>query len=240
MRWRVLIELTGADGSVRLDEVVSGGGRPVDPLADSPVGLTLVEGKTILGVAQARLVEAQAAAYCAARRQCGHCGGSRALKGWRRRRLVTLFGTIDLRAPVFKPCRCGVACRRYLSPLSEIMPDPCTPEFERMMARMGSLVAYGRVPALMAEFLPVGRSVTPETVRRRTLRVGARLETPEPDGRASAAPGAGSGDDPLRRRRLREIDSKLRLTTWIIGAMFRRQCDPRALPRNACGAHCRR
>jgi hypothetical protein len=66
MRWRVLIELTGADGSVRLDDVVSGGARPVDPLADSPVGLTLAEGKTILGVAQARLVEAQAAAFCAA------------------------------------------------------------------------------------------------------------------------------------------------------------------------------
>jgi hypothetical protein len=89
---------------------------------------------------------------------------------------VTLFGAIDLQAPVFKPCRCGVACRRYLSPLSEIMPDRCTPEFERMMARMGSLVAYGRVPALVAEFLPLGRQVTPETARRRTLRVGARLE----------------------------------------------------------------
>jgi hypothetical protein len=47
MRWRVLIELTGADGSVRLDEVVSSGSRPVDPLVDSPVGLTLAERKTI-------------------------------------------------------------------------------------------------------------------------------------------------------------------------------------------------
>jgi hypothetical protein len=63
MRWRVLIELTGADGSVRLEEAVSGGGRPVDPLADSPIRLTLAEGKTILAIAQARLVEAQAAAY---------------------------------------------------------------------------------------------------------------------------------------------------------------------------------
>jgi hypothetical protein len=175
MRWRILIELTGADGSVRLDEV-SGGGRPVDPLADSPIGLTLAEGKAMLAAAQARLVEAQAAAYCAARRQCGHCRDARPLKGWRRRRLVTLFGTIDVRAPVFKPCRCGVACRRYLSPLSEIMPDRCTPEFERMMARMGSLVAYARAPALIAEFLPLGRLIGATTARRRTLRVGARLE----------------------------------------------------------------
>jgi hypothetical protein len=56
------------------------------------------------------------------------------------------------------------------------MPDRCTPGFERMKARMGSLVAYGRVPALIAEFLPLGRLVGSETARRRTLRVGARLE----------------------------------------------------------------
>jgi hypothetical protein len=67
MRWRVLIELTGADGSVRLEEAVSGGGRPVDPLADSPIGLTLAEGKTIPAIAQPvssklrpRLTEARA------------------------------------------------------------------------------------------------------------------------------------------------------------------------------------
>jgi hypothetical protein len=176
MRWRVLIELTEPNGSVRLDEVVAGGGRTLDPLADSPIGLTLAEGKTILAALQARLVEAQAAAYCAARRKCGHCGCARRQKDWRRRRLVTLFGTIDLRAPRFKPCRCGVASRRHLSPLSEIMPDRCTPEFERMVARLASLVAYRRAPALMAEFLPLGRLVATETARRRTLRVGARLE----------------------------------------------------------------
>jgi hypothetical protein len=176
MKWRVLIELTGPDGSVRLEQVMASGGRPVDPLADSPIGLTLAEGKTILATVQARLVDAQAAAYCAARRRCGHCAAARALKGWRRRRLVTLFGRVELRAPLFKPCRCGVASRRHLSPLSEIMPDRCTAEFDRMVARLGSLVAYGRVPALMAEFLPIGRLVATETARQRTLRIGARLE----------------------------------------------------------------
>jgi hypothetical protein len=89
---------------------------------------------------------------------------------------VSLFGTIDLRAPLFKPCRCGIASRRHLSPLSEIMPDRCTPEVERMVARLGSLVAYGRVPSPMAEFLPLGRLVAMERARRRTLRVGALLE----------------------------------------------------------------
>jgi hypothetical protein len=102
-------------------------------------------------------------------------------------------------------CRCGVACRRYLSPLSEIMPERCTPEFERMLARIGSLGAYGRVPALIAEFLPLGRLVAPETARRRTLRVGARLERLS----LTAEPGAGSVDDTVRRWRARQIDQEL-------------------------------
>jgi hypothetical protein len=38
MRWRVPMELSGPDGGVRLEEVVAGGERPFDPLADSPIG----------------------------------------------------------------------------------------------------------------------------------------------------------------------------------------------------------
>jgi hypothetical protein len=63
LRWRVLIELTGSDGSVRLDEVIASGDRPVDPLADSPIGPTVGEGKTILAGVRARPVEAEAAAF---------------------------------------------------------------------------------------------------------------------------------------------------------------------------------
>ena len=60
--------------------------------------------------------------------------------------------------------------------MAEIMPDRCTPEYERILAKMGSLAAYGRAAALMAEFLPLGHTPAIETARRRTLQVGARLE----------------------------------------------------------------
>jgi len=33
------------------------------------------------------------------------------------------------------------------------MPDRCTPEYERILAKMGSLAAYGRAAALMAEWI---------------------------------------------------------------------------------------
>jgi hypothetical protein len=60
--------------------------------------------------------------------------------------------------------------------MAEIMPDRCTPEYERILAKMGSLAAYGRAVALMAEFLPLSHTPAIETARRRTLQVGARLE----------------------------------------------------------------
>jgi hypothetical protein len=100
----------------------------------------------------------------------------RPLKDLRSRRLVSLFGTVEVRAPRFTPCRCAVTCRRTLSPAAEIMPDRCTPEYERVVAKMGALLHYRRARTLLAEFLPLGDLPTVETTRQRTLRVGARLE----------------------------------------------------------------
>jgi hypothetical protein len=65
---------------------------------------------------------------------------------------------------------------RTLSPVAEIMPDRCTPEFERVVAKMGASLPYRRARTLMAEFPPLDDIPTVETTRQRTLRVGARLE----------------------------------------------------------------
>ena len=91
-------------------------------------------------------------------------------------RVVSLFGTVAVKAPRFKPCPCAVTCRRTLSPVAEIMPDRCTPEYERVLAKMGALLPYRRARTVLSEFLPLGRPQTVETIRRRTLCVGARLE----------------------------------------------------------------
>ena len=56
------------------------------------------------------------------------------------------------------------------------MPDRCTPEYERVLAGMGSTPPYRRARALLAELLPLNTTPDVETVRRRTLQVGARLE----------------------------------------------------------------
>ena len=56
------------------------------------------------------------------------------------------------------------------------MPDRCTPEYERVIAKMGSLLPYRRARTLLSEFLPLDDVPAVETTRRRTIRVGARLE----------------------------------------------------------------
>jgi hypothetical protein len=69
-----------------------------------------------------------------------------------------------------------VASRRTLSPVAEIMPDRCTPEYERVVAKMGAFLPYRRTRTLLSEFLPLGTQQAIETTRQRTLGVGARLE----------------------------------------------------------------
>jgi hypothetical protein len=69
--------------------------------------------------------------------------------------LVSLFGVAAVRAPRFGPCRCGIACRRSLTPVAEIMPDRCTPEYERVVAAMGAALPYRRALALLGEFFPL-------------------------------------------------------------------------------------
>jgi hypothetical protein len=175
MKWRILLELTETTGSVQTREMVTGD-RPTNVISPESIGLSLAESKSILAAMQTQLVQAQTDGYCDHRRKCSHCGSRRSIKDWRTRQLTTLFGVVQVAAPRFNACRCGIASRRIVSPLAEIMPDRCTPEYERILAKMGSLAAYGRAVALMAEFLPLGHTPAIETARRRTLQVGARLE----------------------------------------------------------------
>ena len=175
MKWRVMVELIGGDGTVCTHEIGSGGSNTAECSA-ATVGLTLADGKRILAALQHDLVRAQAEEYCRQRRVCSHCRSQRPLKDVRARRLSSLFGTVEVRAPRFLPCRCAVTRRHTLNPVAEIMPDRCTPEYECVIAKMGSLLPYRRARTLLSDFLPIGDVPAVETSRRRTMRVGARLE----------------------------------------------------------------
>ena len=193
MRWRMVLEVVGADGTRQVHEI-GAGERPLTVHTAATLGLGLDEGKAILAAVQRHLVAAQVDEHCRSRRRCDRCGAQRPLKDLRARRLVSLFGVVEVRAPRFGPCRCGVACRRSLTPVAEIMPDRCTPEYERVVAALGAALPYRRALALLKEFFPLGDAPAVETTRQRTLRVGGRLERaalapPQPP--PAAAPEAG-------------------------------------------------
>jgi hypothetical protein len=175
MKWRVMVELIGVDGTVCTHEISRGGSNTAECSA-ATVGLTLADGKRILAALQHDLVRAQVEEYCRQRRVCSHCRWQRPLKDVRARQLASLFGTVEVRAPRFLPCRCAVTRRHTLNPVAEIMPDRCTPEYECVIAKMGSLLPYRRARTLLSDFLPIGDVPAVETSRRRTMRVGARLE----------------------------------------------------------------
>jgi hypothetical protein len=60
--------------------------------------------------------------------------------------------------------------------LGEICPDRATPELMELTARLGSMLPYRKAAEVLAEFLPVEPTEGHQTVRKRTLTLGARLE----------------------------------------------------------------
>ncbi len=73
MRWRIMLELAGADGTPQLHEVGTGERSPAGH-ATAMLGLRLEEGKAILAAVQRHLVAAQVDEHCRSRRRCDRCG----------------------------------------------------------------------------------------------------------------------------------------------------------------------
>jgi hypothetical protein len=76
MKWRVVVELAGADGAVQSHDISVGGCATIDHSADT-LGLTLAEGKKTLAGLQRHLVQAQTEEHCRNRRRCQRCGAQR-------------------------------------------------------------------------------------------------------------------------------------------------------------------
>ena len=60
--------------------------------------------------------------------------------------------------------------------LGEICPYRATPELMELTTRLGSMLPYRKAAELLAEFLPIEPNEGHQTVRKRTLTLGARLE----------------------------------------------------------------
>lgn len=62
------------------------------------------------------------------------------------------------------------------APLKEICPDRATSELMELTARLGSMMPYRQAASVLAEFLPIEPTETHATVRKRTIKVGERLD----------------------------------------------------------------
>ena len=62
------------------------------------------------------------------------------------------------------------------APLMEICPDRATPELMELTARLGSMMPYRQAAKVLGEFLPIEPTESYATVRKRTIRIGERLD----------------------------------------------------------------
>ncbi len=89
-------------------------------LKPETLGLTLAEGKAILGEIQRVVVEQQTAQCVAAHRPCSDCGQPRSRNGHHDLALRTVFGKITIQSPRFVHCGCQPHQTKSFSPLAQV------------------------------------------------------------------------------------------------------------------------
>ncbi len=146
-------------------------------LSDGDIGLSIEDGKTIMTALQSAVVNHEAETYSLFRRVCPDCHRFRPVKDYTTRQIRTVFGTVEVRNPRWMMCRdCYPGMVIAFAPLKEICPDRATAELMELTARLGSMMPYRRAADVLAEFLPVEPTETHATVRKRTIRIGERLD----------------------------------------------------------------
>ena len=140
------------------------------------LGLTLAEGKRILGAVQREMVQAQVTRHGAVYRRCGHCRRKLATKGYQQQWFRSAFWRVPIRVRRLTTCRCQGEPRTTFSSLQVPGHGLVAPEWLYLQAKLASLIPFARVADLLADVLPADEGLNAETVRARVGRVGRRLE----------------------------------------------------------------
>src|SRR3954451_21044574 len=108
MRMKLVLRLveTGIDGSSRSVDVLEIVGRS-DPGDIAALGITLSQGKQLLGLIQQEVIAAQCRELAIRRPSCRSCAAVCQLKDYRPRQIATLFGQVTVRLPRFRCASCG-------------------------------------------------------------------------------------------------------------------------------------
>lgn len=144
-------------------------------LSFETLGLSLAEGKAILGGVQAVLVKEQLDEHLERARCCLTCDVPRRLKGHHSVLLHSAFGDLRLKSPRLWRCACEETSGTF-SPLAALLPGNTTPELLFLQAKWASLVSYGATVGLLSDALPMSETLNAEMVRRHALKVAKRAE----------------------------------------------------------------
>jgi uncharacterized C2H2 Zn-finger protein len=148
--------------------------RP-DEISPANVGLTIEEGKAILGSLQNEIVTAQVQQHGVNIRSCPRCGSAFRTKGYYRATLRSVYGKVGMRIRRLRGCSCSGSQARSFSTLFTNK-NPSTPELRYLTAKMAALLPFGKVADFLGELLPLSSQTTGSTVRNRTMKVGRRLQ----------------------------------------------------------------
>jgi hypothetical protein len=174
MRWNIIVECVGEDG--KRSTITLG---TIERLAESTtaenLGVNLQESKQIVNRLQDTIVKQQLQEHCEQRRNCITCGRMRPVKDYRRRRLDTVLGTVCLRVPRYRYCKCGCGTQVW-NPISEVLSGRVTPELRHLQVSLGAQISYRKAAALLRMFLPPMGGTTHTTTRSRVNAVGERID----------------------------------------------------------------
>jgi hypothetical protein len=174
MEWTITIEGKNEFGEVCQRQIQID--KSWERLRDGEIGLSIDDGKKIMKSLQSAVVTQEMETY-ALRRVCPDCHTFRPVKDYTKRRIRTVFGTVEVRNPRLMLCRdCHPGMVGGFTVLKEICPDRATPELMELTARLGSMLPYRQAASVLAEFLPVAPTETHATVRKRTIKIGGLLD----------------------------------------------------------------
>ncbi|MGX5845344.1 hypothetical protein ACWGTI_32545, partial [Mesorhizobium sp. ArgA1] len=117
---------------------------------DGEIGFSIEDGKKVMATLQSAVVKHEAETYALFRRVCPDCHTFRPVKDYTTRRIRTVFGAVAVRNPRWMLC------------------PGCHPGL------VGAF--YRQAASILAQFLPIEPTETHATVRKRTIRIGERLD----------------------------------------------------------------
>ncbi len=147
---------------------------------DTPIcglGLTILDGKNLLGTIQKQLLESEVKAISCQHADCKKCAAPLKRKDMGSIVYRTLFGKYALDSARFFACgRCEDLPKKSFSPLPNALSTHTHPELAYLQARWVSLISYGQSLRLLEDVLPIEGVISLTNMKDNVSQIGQRIE----------------------------------------------------------------